>query len=172
MNTPTITYHSLSDYIGGTCISKTFDVGRLTTHAFHLEEIKEWLNGITEDKKDGELREEWIVCDYDNIPVRFVGEYNLDSEWFDYVEAREESHLDDAAFEAGMELGLPLDYISETYAGHFDSDTDLAYEYVETSGMLDGVPESICMYFNYESFGRDLAINDYSEFNGHYFHCH
>ena len=95
--------------------------------------------------------------------------YSIDPQWFDYVEAREASHLDDAAFDAGMKLGLQIDNISDAYAGHFDSNTDLAYDYVENTGLFDGVPESICMYFDHESFGRDLAM-DYSEFNGHYFH--
>ena len=169
MDTPTITYHSLSDYVGGTCISKTFEVGHGTTHAEHLGEITEWLDGITEALGDGELREEWIVCDFENIPSRYVGEYSIDAEWFDYVEAREVSHLDSEAFEAGMALGLQIDNISDAYVGHFDSNTDFAYDYVENTGMFDGVPESICMYFDYESFGRDLAF-DFSEFNGHYFH--
>lgn len=171
MDTPTITYHSLSDYVGGTCISKTFEVGHGTTHAEHLGEIKEWLDSITNALGDGELREEWIVCDFENIPSRYVGEYSIDAEWFDYVEAREMSHLDSEAFDAGVALGLQLDNISDNYIGHFNCTTDLAHDYVDGTGMLDDIPSPICLYFNYESFGRDLAL-DYSEFNGHYFWNH
>ena len=36
--------------------------------------------------------------------------------------------------------------------------TDVAYEYVEQSGMLDNVPEFAQIYFDYEQFGRDLMI--------------
>lgn len=169
MDTPTVTYHSLSDYVGGTCISKTFEVGHGTTHAEHLGEITEWLDGITAALGDGELREEWIVCDFENIPSRYVGEYSIDAVWFDYVEAREMSHLDFEAFDAGTELGLQIDNISDNYVGHFNCTTDLAHDYVEGTGMFDGLHTLAASYFDYESFGRDLAM-DYSEFNGHYFH--
>lgn len=50
----------------------------------------------------------------------------------------------------------------------FDSDTDLAHEYVESTGLLHGMPETVERYFDYEAFGRDLAF-DFMEFNGYYF---
>lgn len=52
--------------------------------------------------------------------------------------------------------------------GRFDSDTDLAYDYVENAGVLDGVPLNLQNYFDYEKFGRDLAM-DFSEDGGYYF---
>ena len=58
-----ITYHSLSDYVGGKCITKTFGLDGVT-YDDHLTEISEWLTSITKERKDGEIREEWIVCDY------------------------------------------------------------------------------------------------------------
>ena len=50
----------------------------------------------------------------------------------------------------------------------FDSDTDLAHEYVESTGLLHGMPETVERYFDYEAFGRDFAF-DFMEFNGYYF---
>lgn len=44
--------------------------------------------------------------------------------------------------------------------------TDVAQEYVDDTGMLDGLPDYMQCYFDYEAFGRDMAIDglfDYSE---------
>ena len=58
-------------------------------------------------------------------------------------------------------------YIQAT-GSKLDSDTDLAHEYVESTGLLHGMPETVQRYFDYEAFGRDLAF-DFMEFNGYYF---
>lgn len=46
--------------------------------------------------------------------------------------------------------------------GEFRSEERLleeyAEEYVESTGMLDGVPETVARYFDFEAFGRDMAI--------------
>lgn len=59
-------------------------------------------------------------------------------------------------------------YIQAT-GSKLDSDTDLAHEYVESTGLLHGMPETVERYFDYEAFGRDLAF-DFMEFNGYYFY--
>ena len=35
---------------------------------------------------------------------------------------------------------------------------DVAIQIVEETGMLNGVPETLAMYFDYEAYGRDLDI--------------
>ena len=68
-----ITYYSLSDYVGSTLISKTFQLDEVD-HDEHLQQISDWLKSITKLKNDGEIREEWIVCDSEDIPTNYVGE--------------------------------------------------------------------------------------------------
>lgn len=36
--------------------------------------------------------------------------------------------------------------------------SDVAYQVVNESGLLDGVPETIKGYFDYEAYGRDIDI--------------
>lgn len=61
-----------------------------------------------------------------------------------------------------------IEQAKDSFYGRFDSDTDLAHEYVESIGLLHGMPETVERYFDYEAFGRDLAF-DFMEFNGYYF---
>jgi antirestriction protein len=53
---------------------------------------------------------------------------------------------------------LTMDVDEEAYLGEFDSLEDYAREYIESTGMLHDVPETIANYFDYESFGRDLQL--------------
>lgn len=58
----------------------------------------------------------------------------------------------------------------DLYLGQFDSMTAYAEEYVESTGMLQGVDETVRRYFDYEAFGRDLELGgDVVEHNGYYF---
>lgn len=77
-----IHYWELSNYNNGRLIGKWFELDGLT-HNEHRIDIKEWLNGLTE--KTGELCEEYIVGDSEGIPDKYVGEYSIDSDYFDYV---------------------------------------------------------------------------------------
>ena len=40
-----------------------------------------------------------------------------------------------------------------------DNMEDVACQAVNESGLLDGVPEQVKMYFDYEAYGRDMDIN-------------
>ncbi|UZJ23698.1 antirestriction protein ArdA [Rhodococcus antarcticus] len=46
----------------------------------------------------------------------------------------------------------------ECYEGVFDSPADWAGEYVESTGMLHGLPDEVTSYFDMEAFGRDAFI--------------
>jgi antirestriction protein len=62
------------------------------------------------------------------------------------------------------------DWFDEHYEGEYDSDEDLAYGYVDMVGGLDALgKQTLESYFDYSAFGRDLAINDFHEYDGHYF---
>ena len=162
-----ITYHSLSDYVGGKCITKTFELDSVT-HSDHLTQISEWLTSITARLNDGELREEWIVCDYEDVPANFVGEYSIDESFFDLMEAIDQSHLDAEVFHAGVALGFNLDQIEDRYHGYFSSDTEMGEQYADS---CMEIPEHLEPYIDYEKLGRELAW-DYAEFDGHYFINH
>ena len=40
-----------------------------------------------------------------------------------------------------------------------DNMEDVAYQVVNDCGLLDGVPEEVKIYFDYEAYGRDMEIN-------------
>ncbi len=49
--------------------------------------------------------------------------------------------------------------IEENYIGCYESEQDFIYEYVESTCMLEGVPDNIKGYFNYDALLRDLECS-------------
>lgn len=117
--------------------------------------------------------EEWFIADYEcELDGFTVGEYE-DMDYLNEVaEAMANMTEDDMlAFEAmiseGYDFHEAMDKLSSgDYRIYSDCKdmTDVAYEMVEESGMLDNVPEFAARYFDYESFGRDVRLEGYSTF--------
>lgn len=111
--------------------------------------------------------EEYFITDYESdIDGVKVGEYeNIDdlnelAEALEDLDSEEENVLsvmleDGCTFEEALKKIKDRDYM--VYY-NCDSMEDVAYQVVEESGLLDGVPEKVARYFNYEAYGRDLEI--------------
>ena len=56
----------------------------------------------------------------------------------------------------------------DAYSGEWDSDTALAEDFIDGTGMLADVPDNLRGYFDMAAFTRDLMM-DYSESGGFYF---
>lgn len=118
--------------------------------------------------------EEWAIHDYQGF-----GNYKVD-EWHDLEELceiaeflREQKH-----FPSDVVSWLIDDYgiegaktrMEEEYIGEFNDDSDLAYHLAHETGLLEGVSDTISMYFDYAAYGRDLDTSgDVVSFSGHYF---
>jgi antirestriction protein len=163
-----ITFYSLSDYNNGTLISKTFEIDDYETYEEFDQARTAWLDELTEALDDGELREEYIVADSDEIPDEYVGEWTLSAELWDFLDVVN-SGLDVEVVKAGVDYGIPLDKIEDAYFGEFENDEELARECLENSGLLEDVPATIANYFDYEAYGRDLS-HDFSQSGNYYFH--
>lgn len=124
--------------------------------------------------------EEYFISDYESdIDGVKVGEYenvndlNELAEALEDLDSEEENVLsvmleDGYTFEEALEKVKDGDY--RVYS-NCSSMEDVAYQVIEESGLLDGVPERVTRYFNYEAYGRDLELegtfypidNDYIE---------
>ena len=112
----------------------------------------------------GEIYEEYFITDYESeIGGIEFGEYERLESLNDIAEQFAE--LDDSELECvealmidGRTLQEALDSYSDcvVYPDCHDM-TDIAYEIVESAGLLDSMPENLRSYFDYEAFGRDLG---------------
>lgn len=126
------------------------------------EDIESVINKISNDGAD-----ELFITDYESeLEGLEVGEYD-DIETLDSI-MQEVDNLTDSkflAFQAYLLNGSSLDEALEevrqgNYTIYYDCDdmSDVAYQVVNVSGLLDGVPEQVKMYFDYEAYGRDIDI--------------
>lgn len=61
------------------------------------------------------------------------------------------------------------DAFDEAYCGEAESEADFAYGFVEDHGLLNEVPESLRVYFDYEAYARDLFSSGYVFHEGYVF---
>jgi len=172
-DTPKIYVADLAAYNNGMLVGEWLDLSDYNDGSEVMDAINELLEKWSEES--GEEREEYAIHDYENFDSGLYSEY-MGEESFDKVVK---------SYKLSEEKGVPMSVISyimreydpddveewydEHFEGEFDSDEDLAYNYVE---MIGGVSElgkdTLERYFDYESFGRDLAY-DYTEIDGFYF---
>ena len=72
------------------------------------------------------------------------------------------------------ELENQLESFSDSYQGYFggsmkNPEIEFAYQYIEDTGMLSDMPDTLQRYFDYEAFARDLFMDGYTELEGHVF---
>lgn len=118
---------------------------------------------LHKDESDPEL----MFQDYEGLPSAMVGESYIDDAVWDLM-----SHEADLeAKTAFVELygSWDTDKFEEAFQGAYDSEIEFTYQLVDNCGTLDGMPEFLQQYFDYEAFNRDLFISDYTYIDGFVF---
>ena len=135
------------------------------------EGMEEAIKGILEEgwcQHGWCSHEEYFITDYE-APFR-VDEYTNPfklNEWAERLEdclERDEDVIRAIFDHAGtIEEGLDILERGE-YRVHYGCEdmTDVAWEIVEESGLLNGIPEEVARYFDYEEYGRNLEYGDSS----------
>lgn len=164
---PRIYVADLTAYNNGKLIGKWLDVADYKSGAEVMVEIKRLL------KTWG--AEEYSIHGYDNFPQELYSEYMGEAEFDALLKV----------YSVSKESNLPMDVVGEIYAdytpdnlsefiaerleGKFDSETDLAYAYVENAGGVEELtPQELETYFDYEALGQDLSISDFKDYGGYY----
>jgi antirestriction protein len=122
----------------------------------------------SEDVEHKATEEEWIVCDYEDIPSRFVGEYDIADDFWEYQEFIQNTDLDADIINAAIDIDIQPSDIEESYQGSFSSDEDFAYQMADDLGLLNDNDSWPYTCIDWERAAKDLMF-DYSKSNGHYF---
>lgn len=111
--------------------------------------------------------EEFFITDYECDYLE-IGEYdNLDhlNEIAETVEALDDSEqiIVKALLDEGYDLDEALNKVDDCYLWTGCNDmTDVAYQYIEETGLLNDIPDHLQSYFDFEAYGRDMS------FEGHW----
>jgi antirestriction protein len=143
----------------------TFDVSDV--EMLTEQELQDAIEAELEDLD--ELDSSAILIDYDGIPERFIlNNCELDAEYFEFIEAVNNSSYDEDVFLAGLECGLSLDDIEEAYQGEYSADEDFARELADQLGYIGRNVSWPYTCIDWEQAAKDLMY-DYVEESGHYF---
>ncbi len=131
------------------------------------------ISAVIEQIQEETGAEEIIISDYENIPFE-IGEYsnpyqiNEQAEELDEYDEYDRMILDCLMEEAGMDFDEAREVLDNGNYRFYDdcyNMTDVAYAIIDECGDLNGVPEHIARYFDYEAYGRDLDLE------GHFYPC-
>ena len=169
-----ITLYELSQYNNGILRPLFIELDPLSSREEYLEAIGSALESMMDEDEPRfgyrPLYEEWIVCDYDDVPHAYVGEYDLRDDYWEYKAAREAAHwLDDDVFQSGAELDIPPNEIADSYFGEYDTDEDFGYSFAEACGVISRIPEELRSYFDFGRYAHDLLLSEYRRKGRHYF---
>lgn len=134
--------------------------------------IGEWVSlpceGLEEvlDKISNNGNDELFISDYEtDINGLKVSEYDNILELNDMTEEIDNLSDDEViALQAYLEeynMEQALEEVRQgNYRIYYDCDNmeDVAHQIANESGLLDGVPEEVKIYFDYEAYGRDMDI--------------
>lgn len=132
------------------------------------------------------VHEEYAIHDYDDFYGLKIGEYDslervcvlakaLDDTLAGYGDNQAEAFalfVDNFGIDTNTadDISEAVDQFSDAYIGE-QTALDYAYEYIESTGMMDNVNDTVSQYFDYESFARDLKLGgDVVELRGHLFY--
>jgi antirestriction protein len=171
--TPKVWVGEWSLYNEGKLIGEWVDLSDYSSGEEVMDKIQELLDKWTEET--GENREEYGIFDFENFPRSMYSEQMGEQDFDNVIKAWEFSQDRDVPMEVignivrEYEPSDLEEWFNEHYEGQFNSDSDLAYHYVDVLGGIEQLGKDTTeRYFDYESFGRDLAY-DYNNYDGHYF---
>ncbi len=176
--TPKIYVSTYGKYNDGSLKGRWFDLESFQ----NAESFDQACRAFHSDEPEPEL----MFQDWENIPSFLICEYFLHPDAFLYFQSIAE--MDQTTAEAfrlycanitswpayGNDFEAMLEEFNESYQGYYggamkDPKTEFAYQYIEDIGLLAGVPQMLERYFDYDAFGRDMFLGDYTEYEGHIF---
>lgn len=131
-----------------------------------LEKVLERIDISEEPDENGNYYEEYFITDYESDFNYKVGEYdsieelNEVAETFDGLDDTEKEVFK-VMIEEGYSSEEALEKVNDgDYMIYYNcSDMeDVAMEYVEETGLLHDIPDTLKNYFDYKSYGRDMNI--------------
>ena len=124
------------------------------------DEFINFCKAIHADEEDPEL----MAQDYECFPRQWYNEGFMSEDDFDHI--LEYSDMCDKhgqeAVDDYMEFYDELDNFEEAYCGEWDSEEDFARHIISECYNLEREMGDLARYFDYEAFGRDLFMYDYS----------
>lgn len=161
---PEIYVSTYAEYSSGSLKGKWFDLEDYDSKDAFIEDCNLF---------HGPGDHEFMYQDWVGIPACFITESYINPDFWVYMDYEDQN--DGEAKDAYCEQFGEWDEgkFEDRFCGKHDSIEDYATELVEELGYLDGVPDIVAQYFDYEAFARDLELGgDFVWVSGFVFRCY
>ncbi|MGY2987685.1 antirestriction protein ArdA [Bradyrhizobium sp. USDA 4508] len=150
MDTARIYVGTYAKYNAGSIAGAWLDLENYSDRDSFLEACAE----LHKDESDPEL----MFQDYEGFPKAFYSESSVPAELWDWLELDEQDRELLAAYQDGVDETATIDQARDAFMGKADSESDWAAEWLEETGGLEGVPEHLKNYIDYEAYARDARL--------------
>lgn len=149
----------LSSYNNGILHGRWIDATLGRDHIF--EEVTLML---AESKQQN--AEEWAIHDFEGFGKIEISEYESFERIAEIADMLSSEKYDIAVIEAALSnLGKDsskkeiFEYLNENYLGCFSSLEEYGRDYLESTGDLSNIPESLMYFFNFDAYAKDLELS-------------
>lgn len=115
-----------------------------------LEACKE----LHKDEADPEL----MFQDFEGFPKALYSESHIDDRIFDWLELDEDDRELLEVYQNEIDSDADIEKAREAFMGKHDSESDWAAQWLEETGGLEGVPEHLQNYIDFEAYARDARL--------------
>jgi antirestriction protein len=172
-DTPKIYVADLKSYNEGRLVGEWVDLTDYDSGEEVSDKIASLMKEYSKKYHNGEETEH-SIHDYENFDSSLYSEYMGEKDYDIIIDTHKISEEKGIPAEVLQSIANDFspdnleEFVDDRYIGQYDGDYELGENYVDNVGGIEGVsnPE---FYFDYEALGRDLSINNYNEYDGHYF---
>ena len=172
-DTPKIYVADLKSYNEGRLVGEWVDLTDYDSGEEVSDKIASLMKEYSKKYHNGEETEH-SIHDYENFDSSLYSEYMGEADYDVIINTHKISEEKGIPAEVLQSIANDFspddleEFVDERYIGEYDGDYELGENYVDNVGGIEGVSNSE-FYFDYEALGRDLSINNYNEYDGHYF---
>ena len=99
---------------------------------------------------------ELMFQDFENFPRAFYGESGCDERLWEWLALDKHDHEIVLSWLHQVGGTDSIKYILDSFIGSADSWSKYVENYVDETGVLNEIPDHLQVYFDYDSYGRDL----------------
>lgn len=151
MTTPRIYVGTYAKYNSGSIAGAWLDLEDYSDKDSFLEACAK----VHADEEDPE----YMFQDFEGFPKSYYSESSIPEELWDWLDLDDSDREMVEAYREGVEADADTDHIRDQFAGRgYDTEADWAAEWLEDTGGLEGVPDHLRNYIDYEAYARDARL--------------
>lgn len=161
MSTPRIYVGTYAKYNSGSIEGAWLDLEDYSDKDVFLEACAE----LHKDETDPEF----MFQDYEGFPERFYSESSVPEALWEWLKLDEDDRelLQVYIENCDGDEDTTVEDAREKFQGKYKDEEDWAYEFLKDTGGLEGIPENLRGYFDYEAYARDARLNGDISFVDH-----